>query len=137
MSEPVINIEEKDKIPFFVIITKPNMHKIQTKIVTDKGKDLEDVRNKIIYLMQEELSTVHNLPEEYSYFVPIWYSTISADAEPFDYKIYNNNSWASPWDIENLYEDAYEILHKLEILAGYINVENQAESDEEENIIDA
>lgn len=137
MSEPVINIDSKDEIPFFIIVTKPNKHKIQTKIVTDKGKDLDDIRNKILYLIQEELSTVHNLPVDYAYFVPIWYATISADAEPFDYKIFINNKWSSPWDIEDLYNDAYEILHKLEVLAGYINVENQAESDEEENAIDA
>ena len=130
--EPAINIEYKDNIPFFIIVTKPNKHKIQTKIVTDKGEDLEDIRKKILYLMQEELSTVHNLPMEYGYFVPIWYSTISADAEPFDYKIFINNKWTSPWDMEDLYNDVYEILHKLELLAGYINVENQPESDEDE-----
>ena len=57
--------------------------------------------------------------------------------EPFEYKIYMDDKWISPWEMEDLYNSVYEILHKLEVLAGYINVENQAESDEEENGIDA
>ena len=131
MSEPTINIEPKNDIPFFVIITKPNKHKIQTKIITDKGKDLDDIRKKILYLMQEELSPIYNLPMDYTTFIPMWYSNISADAEPFEYKIYNNNSWSAPWDIEGIYDDVYEILHKLDLLSGYINTENQDDSDEE------
>jgi len=136
MSEPVINIEMKE-IPFFMIITKPNKHKIQTKIITESAKNLDEIKKKLLYIIQEELSVINNLPNEYSYFVPIWYTNISADAEPFDYKIFINNKWASPWDIEDLYEEAYEILHKLELLSGFINVENHVESDEEENGIDA
>jgi hypothetical protein len=136
MSEPIIKIELKDEIPdipFFVIITKPNKHKIQTKLITETAKDLDSIKSKILYIMQEELSLINNLPTEYSYFVPVWYETISADADPFDYKIFINGKWSTPWNIEDLYEETYEILHKLELLSGYINVENQAESDDEEN----
>ena len=137
MSEPVINIDSKDEIPFFVIVTKPNKHKIQSKIITEIGENLDDIRKKIIYIIQEELSAINNLPIDYASFVPIWYTNISADAEPFDYKIFINNKWILPWDIEDLYEEAHEILHKLELLSGYINVENHVESEEEDNVIDA
>jgi len=61
MSEPIINIDSKDEIPFFVIVTKPNKHKIQTKIITETGNNLDDIRKKIIYIIQEELSVINNL----------------------------------------------------------------------------
>jgi len=59
MSEPVINIEMKEdmkEIPFFMIITKPNKHKIQTKIITESAKNLDDIKKKLLYIIQEELS---------------------------------------------------------------------------------
>ena len=45
-------------------------------------------QNKIEGVIQEELSVINNLPIDYASFVAIWYANISADAEPFDYKIF-------------------------------------------------
>ena len=112
------------EIPFYLIITKPNKHRIEIKIMNEKATDINEVKNRIIYLLQEELSTIYNLPYEYENLIGIWYSTIAADSEPFHYKLFNNNEWSSPWSIEELYDEAYEILHKLELISGYINEEN-------------
>ena len=122
------------EIPFYLIITKPNKHRIEIKVINEKAIDIKEVRNRIIYIMQEELSTVHNLPYEYDNLIGIWYSSISADSEPFQYKIFNNNQWSSPWSIEELYDEAYEILHKLELISGYINEENNDGEDLDENV---
>ena len=119
------------EIPFYIIITKPNKHRIEIKVINEKATDIKEVRNRIIYIMQEELSTVHNLPYEYDNLIGIWYNTIAADSEPFQYKIFNNNEWSSPWSIEELYDEAYEILHKLELISGYINEENNDEEEDE------
>lgn len=119
-----------EQIPYFVVITKPTKHKIQTKSLTDSGKDLDDIRNKIVYIIQEEVSKFIDIPESYDDFIyKCWYSENSADAEPFDYKIYNEGKWISPWTSEELYDSVYEILHKMELLAAYID---EANKDEEE-----
>lgn len=119
-----------EQIPFFVVITKPTKHKIQTKSHTDSGKDLEDIHNKIIYLFQEEVSKFVDIPESYDDFIyKCWYLENSADAEPFDYKIYSDGKWISPWTSEELYESVYEILHKLELLAAYIDDANKNEEE--------
>jgi len=117
-----------EQIPFFLVITKPTKHKIQTKILTDTGKDLEDIHNKIIYQIQEYVATFIDIPESYDDFIyKCWFAEISADAEPFDYKIYNEGKWISPWTPEDLYNSVYEILHKLELLAAYIDDANKDE----------
>jgi hypothetical protein len=56
-----------------------------------------------------------------------WYFENSADAEPFEYKIYMDDKWISPWEMEDLYNSVYEILHKLQLLAAYIDDANKDE----------
>jgi len=118
------------EIPFFVIVTKPNKHKIQNKITTETGKNMNDIRNQIIYIIQEELNKFDDLPIEFDEFIyKYWYKNISADAEPFEYKIFIEGKWSSPWQIEDLYMEACEIIHKLELINGYIQAENNPDEE--------
>ena len=118
------------EIPFFVIVTKPNKHKIQNKITTETGKNMNDIRNQIIYIIQEELNKFDDLPIEFDEFIyKYWYKNISADAEPFEYKIFIEGIWSSPWQIEDLYMEACEIIHKLELINGYIQAENNPDEE--------
>jgi len=118
-------------IPFIVLITKPNKHRIETKLVTETCKDIESIKNKIIYIMQEELSTIDDLPDDYDKFISEkWYHEISADAEPFEYKIFDNNKWVTPWSIEELYDMTLDILHKLNLLTSYIDNANNEDENE-------
>ena len=126
------------QIPFILVTTKPNKQKIEVKVHTDYGVDLEDIQKKLIYIIQEHISVFHDIPETYNEFIyKCWYAEHSADADPFTYKIYKDESWITPWEIDELYDSAYEILHKLELLAAYINDANKDEDeDEEEQIIE-
>jgi hypothetical protein len=118
------------EIPFFVIVTKPNKHKIQNKITSETGKNMNDIRNQIIYIIQEELNKFDDLPIEFDEFIyKYWYKNISADAEPFEYKIFIEGKWSSPWQIEDLYMEACEIIHKLELINGYIQAENNPDEE--------
>jgi len=126
-------------LPFILVITKPNKLRIEVTTHSDTGIDLEDIRKKIIYIIQEKISVFNDIPDNYNDFIyKCWYIDISADAEPFTYKIFKDDKWISPWEIEELYDEAYEILHKLELLTGYINEANKDEdelSDEEKEIV--
>jgi hypothetical protein len=123
-----------EETPFFVVITKPNKQKIQNKIVTDTGKTLNDIRNRIIYLIQEEINVFKDLPIDFDEFIyKCWYKDSSADAEPFEYKIFNQGKWSSPWSIEDLYSEACEIIHKLELINGYVEAENYPDEEIDEN----
>lgn len=135
--------EEKSKseiptIGFYVIVTKPNKHKISTKVINDTGKNLEEVKNKIVYIIQEEISKLKfncEFPDSYEKFInTIWYNEISADAEPFEYKIFEHNNWVSPWDPEDLFDEAVEILHKIEVLNAIIVEANKDEEEFEDHV---
>ncbi len=118
------------QLPFFIVFTKPNKHKIQTVITTDTGTDLDDVKNKLVYMIQEQFSTFNEFPESYEEFTnKFWYQFISADSEPFEYKVYSDKEWVQPWTNEDLYDQVVDILHKLELLGAYVN---EANRDEEE-----
>lgn len=118
------------EVPFFIVITKPNKQKIQTYLTTDTGKDLEDVKNKLVYIIQEHFSKCQEFPDSYEEFInKQWYQHISADSEPFDYRVFSEDKWIQPWSSDDLYEQVVEVLHKLELLGAYIT---EANKDEEE-----
>lgn len=121
------------EIPFFVVITKPNRQKIQNKIIAETGKTMNDIKNKIVYIIQEEINMYKDLPNDFNDFIyKCWYSKISADAEPFEYKIFDENRWSTPWAIDDLYSEACDIVYKLELINGYIETENNPEEEIEE-----
>ena len=121
-------------LPFILVTTKPNKQKIEVKLHSDTGTDLEDIQKKLIYIIQEQISVFNDIPDNYNDFIyKCWYQEHSADAEPFVYKIFKDDEWITPWTIDELYESVYEILHKLELLAGYINDANKNEESDEDN----
>ena len=119
------------EIPFIIVFTKVNKQKIQTEIITESGKDIESIKQRLVYILQEKFSPFNNLPESYNEFIQsCWFVNNSADAEPFEYKIFENNKWTSPWSADDLYMDVYEILHKIELLNAYVNIENEGEDND-------
>lgn len=121
------------EIPFFIVITKPNNQKIQNKIICDVGDSLDIIKNKLTYIIQEEINNFKNIPLNYDEFIyKCWYKKLSADSEPFEYKIFENGQWISPWAIEDLYNEACEIVHKLELLNSIIKAENYPTEEIEE-----
>ena len=117
-------------IPFIVIVCKPNKHKMQSTIITDVGKDLDDIKNKIVYIMQEEISVFDDIPDDYHRFISdSWYNEMSADIEPFEYKIFYENKWIKPWSIEEIYDTVCDVLHKLLLLGSYIDSANNVDDE--------
>jgi hypothetical protein len=76
-------------IPYFIVITKPNKQRIQVNIINDTGIDLTDIYNKIIKIIHTHLMPFKDLPYDYDEFIyKCWFANMSADAAPFEYKIY-------------------------------------------------
>ena len=121
-------------IPFFIIFTKPNKQKIKTFTITGTGTDLTNVNNKLINIIQEEFSKFNEFPDSYDDFISKqWYHNMSADAEPFEYKLFIDGSWLCPWTNEELYENVVEVLHKLEVFNALIIEANKNEEEFDEN----
>lgn len=139
MNTPDLYGNEK-VIGFYVVVTKPNKHKITTRIINDTGKSMEEIKNKIVYIMQEEIEKLEfscDFPDSYEKFInTIWYSSNSADAEPFEYKVFDHNNWVAPWDPEDLFNDAVEILHKIQVLDAMIVDANKNEEEFEDSEVD-
>lgn len=115
-----------NELPFCIVFTKPTKQKIKTILNTDTGKDLEDVKNKIILMIIDHFTSFNNFPDSYDDFISRhWYEFISADAAPFVYQVLENGKWTSPWSDDELYDVVVERLHKLELLTAHINEANQ------------
>ena len=124
------------QIPYYIVINRVNKQmKIKQKFIHSVGTDLEDIKNKIIYVLQEEFQPFQNIPNEYEEFISnCWYLDYSADVEPFEYKIFDNGKWVEPWNAEELYEQVYDVLYKLELLGAMITDANKDEENyDEEN----
>jgi hypothetical protein len=127
------------EIPFCIVFTKPNKQKITTILTTDTGKDLEDIKNKIILMIIDHFNSFNNFPESYDDFISRhWYEFLSADAPPFQYKVLENDRWTSPWSDDELYDLVVERLHKLELLAAHVNEANQdsEQFEDEEEVVE-
>ena len=121
-------------IPYYIIINKPNKQmKLEQKFVHSVGTDLEDIRKKIVYVLQEEFQPYHDIPQNYDEFISkCWYLNYSADVEPFEYKLFHNDKWSQPWDAEDLYDQVYDVLHKLELLGALITDANKDDDEFDE-----
>lgn len=121
-------------IPYYLVVTKPHKQNVSLLYFDDVGNDLNDVKNKIIKTLQEEFSIHKDIPESYDDFIyKCWFAEKSIDSDIFNYKVFYNNKWINPWTHDELYENVYEILHKLDLLAGYINDANGLYEDESED----
>ena len=124
------------QIPYYIVINKVNKQmKMEQEFVHNGGTDLEDIKNKIIYVIQEKFQPFQDIPDNYDDFISkCWYLNYSADVEPFEYKIFDNGKWIEPWDAEELYDQVYDVLYKLELLGAMITDANKDEEDyDEEN----
>jgi hypothetical protein len=121
-------------IPYYIVVNKPNKQmKLEQKFVHNVGTDLEDIKNKLVYVLQEEFQPFQDIPEEYDEFVSkCWYLHYSADVEPFEYKLFYQGKWTQPWEPEELYEKVYDVLHKLELLGAMITDANKDEEEYDE-----
>ena len=122
------------EIPYYIIINKPNKQmKIEQKIIHNTGKNLEEIKNNIIYVIQEEIQPFSYNSDDYEKFISeYWYEKCSADAEPFVYNLFDK-TWSQPWTIEELFEEVCEVLHKLELLGAHITDANKEEEEFDEN----
>jgi hypothetical protein len=107
--------------------------KLEQKIIHNTGKNLEEIKNNIIYVMQEEIQPYSNISDDYEKFISeCWYKDYSADVEPFVYSLFDKK-WSQPWTIEELFEDVCHVLHKLELLGAHITDANKDEEEFDEN----
>jgi hypothetical protein len=124
-------------IPLSIVVSKPNKHKLEIKHYTEIAKNIDDAKSIIIHIFQEYLSKFPILPTDYEEFIyKCWFADISADTEPFQYKIYLDNKWETPWSNDDIYEEVYDILHKVELLNAYVNEANREDNDEDDEILE-
>lgn len=121
-------------IPYYLVLTKPHKQNIKLQYFNLISDSLENIKKELIRILQEEFSVHSIIPDNYDEFVSsCWFSEKSIDAEIFEYKIFYEGKWIAPWSIDELYNEVYDVLHKLELIGGYINEANGFyESDEEE-----
>ena len=67
------------ELGFYLIFTKPNKHKIETKTITDTAKNLDDAKNKIIYqhFIDNNYKYFQNLKDFLNYYIDNNYTNIN------------------------------------------------------------
>ena len=126
-----------DIIPMFITITKPNVPKYETN--TFICNNLEDVYNKLIVNFKKSIDKNIDYPSDVDDFVTnFWYNENAMDNEFFDYNIFYENKWQKPWTLQELYDNAINIIIQVDIQNSIYNNRNYYDycSDSEDEKID-
>jgi hypothetical protein len=126
-----------DIIPMFITITKPNVPKYETTTII--CLNLEDVYNKLIVNFKKSIDKNIDYPSDVDDFVTnFWYNENAMDNEFFDYNIFYENKWQKPWTLQELYDNAINIIIQVDIQNSIYNNRNYYDycSDSEDEKID-
>ena len=115
-------------IPLNIILTKPTQNKYESLYFI--CKDLDECYNKIIISIKNLIMMNTDYPDDYDEFKNIiWYNSVSFDNEIFDYNIFINDKWSKPWDHQELYSNALEIINNVDIQNSIFDKKNYYDED--------
>jgi len=73
-----------------------------------------------------------DFPQDVYDFERIWYDNKYVLAKIYDYKLFVNNKWETPWEYEELYYDIIDEIIKINSNCKQENSENDDDDDEQE-----
>jgi hypothetical protein len=120
-------------IPLNIIITNPKHNKYNSMYFT--CNDIDECYNKVVISVKNAIILNVDYPADYEEFKNlIWYNSISFDNEIFDYSIFIENEWKTPWTHQEIYDQICEIIHTVDLQNSIYNKKNTYDynSDEDE-----
>jgi hypothetical protein len=117
------------EIPIVIILYKPNK---ETKIFTLKGKTLENVLHNIVVCLKKEIDMKIDYPDDIDTFSNLHWFDTNDNVELFNYHIFNNNMWSTPWTQQEIYENILELINELDVQNALIDISNDESCDSDE-----
>ena len=77
--------------------------------------DIDDAKKKLIdYLINQFQYLKIDFPLNLEDFEYIWFKNEYINTNVFTYKIFINNKWEEPWELQDIYTDLLDILQNIE-----------------------
>ena len=126
-------INEECTIPIIIILHKPNG---ETEIKNLKAKSLTNALSTIVINLKSFIEMDIDYPCEIQTFTNcFWFKNNNCYDDFFDYYIFHDNEWITPWSTQEIYDDILELIHKLDIQNAIINrVENIINNNDDDDI---
>jgi hypothetical protein len=107
-----------------IILTKPKQNKYENLYFI--CTDIDECYNKIITTLKNIFKLEVDYPEDYIEFKNlIWYNAISFDNEVFEYSIFTENKWITPWSHQEIYENICTIINTNDLQNSIFNKKNR------------
>lgn len=127
-------------IPMILIFTRPN-YTPKYELFTFNCDTIEECKGKLLVNIKNKIFKNIDYPQHLEDFTTLyWYNDNFMDNHIFDYKIFYNNEWSQPWELQELYDDVIDIIHQVDIQnsiylkTNYYSGElDESESDNEKN----
>lgn len=111
---------ENQLIPIVIQLSIPNFNKciLDTLI----GLSIDNCLQKIILYLKEHLIMNIDYPSDLDDFTNLyWYNNNAMNNEIFNYSIFVNNRWETPWTNQEIYEHFLDYMHQSDITNAIIN----------------
>jgi hypothetical protein len=111
----ITNNINNNKVGLFIILTKCNPY-CQVEDSSFVCNSLEHSRTQLIdYLITKFNNLNIDFPMELDDFENIWFNSSYVKSNCFNYKIYHNDNWEQPWELQEIYSDVLDKMHQQEI----------------------
>lgn len=99
---------------------------------------IEIAKQEILKILSTYFKVLNiDYPLEFHEFEFIWFNQQYINVSAFSYKLFINNKWEEPWELQELYNDILEIMHDEEIKLINESVQDDEEDENEpKDIID-
>lgn len=102
-------------IPMILIFTRPN-YTPKYELLTFNCQNLEECKGKLIVNIKNNIFKNIDYPPNLDDFATLhWYNDNYMENNIYDYKIFYNNEWSQPWELQDLYEEVIEIIHQVDV----------------------
>lgn len=97
-----------ENIGLFIIINKFT-HYFETIHHTTTGTTLDNIKEQLINYLAKQFNSLNiDFPLELCDFEYIWFKQQYVLCNAFNYKIFYQNNWIEPWELEDIYTDVLD-----------------------------
>jgi hypothetical protein len=131
-----IKINDELKILKYGLIINLNKYNSFCEIIhkTFICDNLEDCKNQLINFLIDEFKDLNiDFPLELNEFEYIILNQNYINTNIFNYMIFYDDKWITPWELDDIYTELLEKIHELDIKNFIPNKEDNAESQDEDD----
>jgi len=104
-----------NKIGLFLTVNKFSNY-FESRTYTEVSENLDELKDKLIKILVDNFKQINiDFPDNLVDFEYHWFKQQYVKANSFTYKVFSDNKWNEPWDLDELYDDVLLKLEEYEI----------------------